>query len=89
MSENKKYPPSYYRYHHMHKSLTLTFDNKEYDKIIAYYGGTAEIKKVLLNMASENPVNIEVSNELTILREKYDKLLKINKILIDKLKNIE
>jgi hypothetical protein len=87
MVEEKHYPPSYYRYRTVHKGITITYGLDEYNKVMEYFGGSSEIKRVLLEMSNGKNINPEIQNELALLREKYNQLLKTNKILIDKLKD--
>lgn len=83
--KKKHYPPSYYRYHGLHKTISITYDIETYKRIMKCFGGTGEIKQVLLNIASGKDVNVDVTRELEALQKKYDALMKSNKILISRL----
>lgn len=81
--ENKKHhTPSYYRYKVNHKSISISYERDDYDKIISHFGNISEIRKFLLNIANGQSINSDLQSALDAMRKRCDGLLRTNKWLI-------
>jgi len=88
-TKKNRYPPSYYRYHHVHKTISISYDISDYTKIIEFFGSPKQIKEALLNIAQGNKIDVNLNKELEDLRTKYNNLLRANKVLIEKMQEKE
>lgn len=78
----KKYYKSQLAYKKNHKTISFSCNLIEYQTLKEFYPSVASMRKALLDIAYQRPVDMDLLEQLTTLRHKYDMLLKTNRILL-------